>query len=241
MVKFKNKKNRFLIFFFKKYFRYSLKNYFFRINLKGQKLLEESVNKSKSSEIPIILILNHPNWWDAAFVTHFSYNYLKMDGYCFMEYKQMKDFRFFNKIGAVPIIRENAEYSLKSLNFVADSIKNKSRVAVIFPQAELTHNSKKPYKFFPGFYYLMRKIEKGIIICGFLDYRFTTEQRPELFINVFNSYEFHSVGLPEKSSYIKSMENEYEKIYDEFEKDFASGSVKDYEVILQGRKSIDKS
>lgn len=241
MIKFKNKKNRYLIYFFKKYFKYSLKKNFFRINLKGQKLLEETIKKSKSSEIPIILIFNHPNWWDAAFVTHFSYNYLKMDGYCFMEYKQMKDFKFFNKIGAVPIIRENADFSLKSLNFVIDAIKNKCRLAVIFPQAELTHNSKKPYKFFSGFYYLMKKTEKGIIICGFLDYRFTTEQRPELFLNIFKSYEYKSDGLPEKSSYIESLENDYELIYDEFEKDFTAGNLKDYEIILQGKKSADKS
>lgn len=240
MTEFNNKKNRFLIFFFRKYFKYSFKRNFFRINLKGKKLLESAISKSKSSEIPVILILNHPNWWDAAFVTHFSYNYMKMDGYCFMEYKQMKDFKFFNRIGAVPIIREDAEYSVKSLNFVVDSIKNKSRLAVIFPQAELTHNSKKPYKFFPGFYYLMKKAGKGIIICGFLDYRFTTEQRPELFVNIFKSYEFNSDGLPEKSSYIETLENDYELTYDEFEKDFASGDLPEYEIILQGKKSADK-
>lgn len=240
MLKFKNKKNRYLIYFFKKYFKYSLKKNFFRINLKGRKLLEETIKKSKASEIPVILILNHPNWWDAAFVTHLSYNNLKMEGYCFMEYKQMKDFKFFNKIGAVPIIRENAEFSLKSLNFVINAIINKSRMAVIFPQAELTHNSKKPYKFFSGFYYLMKKTEKGIIICGYLDYRYTTEQRPELYVNIFNSYENESDGLPEKSSYVKSLEKEYELINDEFEREFTSGSMKDYEIILQGKKSIDK-
>ena len=240
MVKFKNKKNRYLIYFFKKYFKYSLKKNFFRINLKGRKLLEETIKKSKASEIPLILILNHPNWWDAAFVTHLIYSYLKMEGYCFMEYKQMKDFKFFNKIGAVPIIRENAEFSLKSLNFVIDAIKNKSLMAVIFPQAELTHNSKKPYKFFSGFYYLMKKTKKGIIICGYLDYRFTTEQRPELYVNIFKSYEYESDGLPEKSSYVNSLEKEYELINDEFERDFTTGNLKEYEIILQGKKSIDK-
>ncbi|MBN1632775.1 MAG: lysophospholipid acyltransferase family protein [Ignavibacteria bacterium] len=240
MIEFDNKKNRFLIFFFRKYFEYSFKRNFFRINLKGKELLESTIRKSKSSEIPVILILNHPNWWDAAFVVHFSYNYMKMDGYCFMEYKQMKDFKFFNKIGAVPIIRENAEYSLKSLNFVAESIKNKSRLAVIFPQAELTHNSKKPCKLYSGFYYLMTKIERGIIICGFLDYRFTTEQRPELFVNIFKSYKFNSDGLPEKLSYIKSLETEYELIYDEFEKDFTASNLAGYEMILQGRNSKGK-
>lgn len=237
MINFKNKKNRFLIFFFRRYFKYLLKKNFYRINLKGNELLQKMILRSKNENIPIIMILNHPNWWDAAFVIHFSYNYMKMNGYCLMEYKQMAEFKFFNKIGAVPIIRDNARYSLKSLNFIVKSVENKSNLAVVFPQAELVNNSKKPYKFYSGFNYIINKLDNVILICGYLDYRFTTEQRPELYINIFESFHFNS-RKTEKSAFINYLERKYELINSDFENDFVKGNLNGFEVILQGRKSL---
>lgn len=238
MIKFKNKKNRFLIYFFRKYFHFSLKRNFYRIKLKGRELLNEKISESKSGNIPVMFLFNHPNWWDAALVVHFSYNFLKMGGYCLMEYKQMADFRFFNKIGAVPIIRENAGYSLNSINFIADSVKNKNSISVIFPQAELTHNSKRPYKFYSGFYNLIKKLDDVILICGYFDYRYTTEQRPEIFINIFDSYRFDKFNRPDKNAFTNLLERRYEEINSEFEKEFISDSLIRYEIILKGRESI---
>jgi len=238
MIIFKNKVNRFIIFFFRNYFRLLFRKYFFRINLKGWEILEKNIELSKNSNVPLVFIFNHSNWWDAAFVVHFSYNFIKMNGYCLMEYKQMRNFRFFNKIGAIPIIRENARYSLRNLNFITESIKDKSKIAVVFPQAELVHNSKKPYKFYSGFENIIKKLGDSILICGYLDYRFTNEQRPELFINIFESYIFSGVFYLNKNEFIKSIERKYELINLEFEKDYINGNLNSYQVILQGRKSI---
>jgi 1-acyl-sn-glycerol-3-phosphate acyltransferase len=238
MIDFKNNKNRFLIYFFRKYFYYSLKRNFNCIKIKGRELLEEKIRESKSGNIPVIFIFNHPNWWDAAFVVHFSYNYLKMDGFCLMEYKQMADFKFFNKIGAVPIIRQNARYSLNSIKFVANSVRNTSKIAVIFPQAELTHNSKRPYRFYSGFDFLIKDLDDVYLICGYLDYRFTLEQRPEIFIYIFDSYRFDKFNKPEKKTFINFLERKYELINSEFEKEFISDKLFGYDIILKGRKSI---
>ncbi len=88
------------------------------------------------------MCLNHSNWWDAPLLIYLAYCFFKLDGYCFMELKQLKEYPFFNKIGAIPIVKENIRSAFKSLNFAVDIAKNKSKVLAIFPQGELVKKFK---------------------------------------------------------------------------------------------------
>lgn len=217
-----------------------LRKNFFAINIKDSVNIFRFIEKSKSENIPVVFILNHPNWWDAALVIWLGYDYLKTGGYCIMEERQIIKHPFFNKIGAIPIVREDFRKSLTSLNFTVSLLKKKFESLYIFPQGELTPNENRDSIFYSGVSYLIEKLKKVNLVYIYLDYKFTSEQKPEIFIDIFRSEEFN-VGLPvNRNEFTSTMKKLFHKVSDEFLEAFSKKELDCFKVVLRGKISLDK-
>jgi len=213
---------------------------FFEIRVKDSVKVFELIEKSKSENIPLVFALNHPNWWDAATVIWLGYDYLKTGGYCIMEEKQIKEHPFFLKIGAIPIVREDFRKSLRSLNFAISVLKQGYESLFIFPQGELTPNEKRDSKFYPGVSYITGKLKKVNLVYVFLDYKFTSEQKPVIFIEFFKSDEFHSEMKIDRNEFTETMRENFNKVNDEFLYAYINNYTDSYKVALRGKISQDK-
>lgn len=231
-------KNKFLISFFKHYFRYSLRRNFSNIHVKGLTSVLSAVEKSAKDKRPLIYCVNHSSWWDVPVIIYLTYDLLKSNSYCLMEKKQFDIHPYFRGIGAVPIIREDARNAARVLKKCSDHLNGTGRSLWIFPQGEIIPNTKRPIHFFSGIAHLLEQLRDPILVCTFLDYKFTGNQFPEIYVDMFHiNYEIN-LARDARASFTKNLSGIYEHQADEFEKLFANGKLDDYEVCLAGKKSI---
>lgn len=151
--------------------------------------LQNLTNSDKN--IPLIIYANHSTWWDGLIL----FELLKkddFDSYVLMEEKQLRKYKFFRKLGAFSIIRENFRESIKSLNYAIEILSNgKNKTLLIFPQGEIFPNDKRPIEFFNGLSYLISKLEKCILIPCSIRLEFVQKHKPEIFIG-FGETEIYS-------------------------------------------------
>ncbi|MBS1519063.1 MAG: lysophospholipid acyltransferase family protein [Bacteroidetes bacterium] len=240
MLELTENKNSFLKKFFAVYFKVSLKRNFYRVNVKGLDILRELKDNCSEKNIPVIVCVNHSNWWDGVLLNWISNYLFKKDSYCLMDTVDLRKHRYFNRIGALPLERNNKFNSYRSLKYCTELLKNKNRYLWIFPQGEILPNEKIPFRFFNGISFLTEKLDEFDMLCVFFEYRFTSEQRPEIFVEFFRS--FHRSDLRKYSR--KELTSFLEELFSEkavdFAERYAENELKDYEILLQGKKSINE-
>lgn len=217
-----------------------IKKSFLGVRFKGVEDAKKVFEKSRSENIPVIICMNHSNWWDAAIVVWLSIRYFKVDAYCFMEQKQLEVNKFFKSLGAIPIVRENPRQSVMAIEFAVSILRNSDKVVWIFPQGEIVPNDNKPYRFFSGVHSLISKVEKVFYVKLFFEYRFTSEQRPEVFIDFMGSELIEKINLGAKKEFISELEREFERTHEKVLSDVIQRNYDDYKVILAGKRSIDR-
>ena len=217
-----------------------IKKSFYSVRMRNLNDLRSLLQKSSQENTPILFCLNHSNWWDAAFVVWLSIRFLKIDSFCLMELKQLQSNKFFNSLGAIPIVREDARQSLKTLQFATKVINSQNKALWIFPQGEIIPNDIKPYKFYSGISHIIPMLDKVTLVKLFFDYRFTSEQRPEVFIDYFGYEKFTGEIPVDKKQFTRKLELEFEIEKDSLKEKILKNNFGVFEIILQGKKSIDR-
>lgn len=232
------KKNKFLTFFFSKYFPQYLSKNFFAVYSKGHNEVKKIL--SQSNAIPKIFVLNHSNWWDGVLIPYLDLSFFQTNGYCLMEKKQLDKNKFFGKIGAIEIVRENSFQSIKSLKTCIEILKSQNTNLYIFPQGKIEENGtgENNFKFEKGIEYIIKNFEKIILINCLVNYKFVREQKPELFLNFFETIELNGIKLDK--NFIQEVESKFRSRQKLFDEEYKTNSLKDYELILKGKKSKDK-
>jgi hypothetical protein len=177
---------------------------------------------------------------DAAVVIWLGYDFLKTGGYCIMENKQNLEHPFFLKIGAIPIVREDNRKSLMSLNFAVSLLKQRFESLYIFPQGEITPNEKRDSRFYSGVSLLIEKLEKVNLVYIHLDYKYTTEQMPEIIINFSRTKEYVEGLNSDRNELTENIKHHFVEANDEFREAYSDNKLESYEVVLRRKKSLDK-
>ncbi|MBK6506153.1 MAG: lysophospholipid acyltransferase family protein [Ignavibacteria bacterium] len=232
------RKSKFLISFFRHYFRNSLRRNFSNIYIKGFAPVLSALEISGKNKRPLIYCANHSSWWDVPVIIYLTYDLLNSDSYCLMEKKQFDVHPYFKGIGAVPIVREDPKDAVRVLAECTDYLNNTGKSLWIFPQGEIIPNGRRPVHFYSGVSHLLEKLKDPILVCTYLDFRFSGNQFPEIYTDFFHINFEVDPTKEKRSHFARQLAEMYEKQADFFESSFADGSLKDYELYLKGRKSV---
>lgn len=240
MTELTDKKNKIFDIFFKIYFRNSLKRNFFSINIRGKELLEKIKSISQEQNSPVIICVNHSNWWDGVLLNWVSHYLIGKESYCLMDTTDLNRHSYFNKIGALPLERKNKFNSYRTLKYCSKLLGNKNRFLWIFPQGELIPNERKPYKFYNGVSLISEDMDRLHILCVYFGYKFTLHQRPEIYIDFFKSFEKEDINRKSRKEFTMDLENIFNDQSEIFSESFAKNDLKDFEIILKGKKSVNE-
>lgn len=230
----KTRKNKIFENLFSIYNTKLLKKHFFRVML-----LEEENFLSRPSGIPSIIYANHSNWWDGLAAFHLSKVLWNIDAYVMMDIEQMQKYRFFKRIGAFSVNRNNPREALESIEYSVELLKETNRVLWIFPQGVMQANDFRPIKFYNGVSKIAQKLGEVNLIPAAFRYEFLMEQRPELFISIGKAKPF------DKSEDIKlltdDLNTELIKELDSLKNKVINSELNDFKLILQGKPSRNKT
>lgn len=205
------------------YNRNLLKRKFHSLQISGLDVL-----RKKEANIPLIIYVNHSNWWDGLVVFQIS-NALKMDSFIMMEERQLKKLNIFRKLGAFSVVRENPFEAVKSINYAVQLLKEKpARALWIFPQGEILNNDIRPITFYKGILKIIEKVGKCLIVPIALRYEFLGEYKPEIFINIGETDVFSG----NKKCEVKDLERKLTHLLDELKHNVLNKNFNNFEKII---------
>lgn len=216
------------------YNRRLLRKHYYRIHISGESFLSEM-----DSSLPILIYANHSNWWDGLIGFELITQRWKKDGYVMMDIKQMSKYKFFRKLGAFSVDRDNAGEAVESINYAVDLLKETNRILLIFPQGEMLPNDIRPLKFYSGAAKIIQKLEKINLIPMAMKFEFMMEQRPEIFIRI-GKPEIINEKIDDAKLFTEEMKKVLTDELDELKDDVLNNNLNGYKIIFEGKKSRNK-
>ncbi|PZD94079.1 hypothetical protein DNH61_19155 [Paenibacillus sambharensis] len=110
-----------------------------------------------------LYIMNHSSWWDGLLVYHAFRTCTRQDHYVMMDERQMRDYRFFRKIGAFSIDKTSGKGMLESLSYAAALLREGKRVW-LFPQGDIFHLEQRPLRFQSGAGWLLNAVPDTAVV-----------------------------------------------------------------------------
>lgn len=211
-----------------------LKKHFFRLMLLGE---ENFLSRPRG--VPSIIYANHSNWWDGLAAFYLSKVLWNIDAYVMMDIEQMQKYRFFKRIGAFSVNRNNPRDAMESVEYSVELLKGTNRVLWIFPQGTMQANDLRPIKFYNGISKIAQKLGEVNLIPASFRYEFLMEQRPEIFISIGKAKHFDKIE--DIKSLTEDLNTELIKELDSLRNTVINSELGGFKQILQGKQSRNKT
>jgi chlorobactene lauroyltransferase len=169
------KENRLVKWFFKWYTRWLFKRRFEHVWL--------NLGYSPSSAQSTLYFANHHLWWDGLSPLLLNEFVFGQRARAIMEDKQMLKYRFFSRIGAFSIDRENARSALYSLDVASDWLQDPGNSLYLYPEGKITAPAD-PLVFEPGIVRIIQNAPEADVVPIAYVLSNRNGAKPDLFINV---------------------------------------------------------
>lgn len=128
-----------------------------------------------------VYFANHTSWWDGLIPFLLNEFHFRQEGRAIMEYKQMERYRFFRKIGAVPIDRDHPRSAMQVIRKSADFLNQPGRSLYIFPQGRM-YSECDPIEFEGGLSRLVELTEAVDFVPLAITINTVRFDKPELYL-----------------------------------------------------------
>lgn len=145
------KESRFLIAFFYRYTGFLLK-----LRFRAVHVVQEYYPKPNSRTV---YFLNHNYWWDGLLPLYLNEKYFNQKARALMEDTQMRQYRFFSRIGAFSIDLNNPKSSILSLRYALESMKRDNASLYIYPEGKIVTVSEKTSELKQGLAWVYQNTE----------------------------------------------------------------------------------
>jgi len=131
---------------------------------------------------PILVVLNHPSWWDPMMAVVISDHVPPGEHFGAIDAEAVRKYPVFLKLGFLPVdtlsLRGAAEFLRRSEAILAEP----NRLLWLTAQGKFTDVRTRPLVLRPGVGHLAARLKRGRIVPVALEYSFWTEKTPEALI-----------------------------------------------------------
>ncbi len=159
-----------------RYFRRFFAKAFHTVAVKGMERFRDL-----PKDRPVIVICNHTNWWDALMVFMLTRAMPHKKVFCMMEEKQLKDYRFFARLGAFSVDLTSRAKAAASVRYALRLLEQPETAMWIFPQGKICPPSEQ-IEPKPGTDFMAKRVPHAIVLPLALRYEFFREDRPNILL-----------------------------------------------------------
>ncbi len=213
--------------------RTSLQRMFVRVRLR------ELAGNPRAAALPLLLVANHPSWWDGYLALLLSRHY-GARRYLMMDAAQLTRYGFFAWAGCFGVERADARDVARSIAYAVELLRQAEPTWLwLFPQAEITPARARPLALHAGAAHIVRRATAGGRTVGVLpvawELVFRGEQHPEVVLLVGDIIPFDAERARDVSSVTADLAAALAAIMDAIGGDIARGDFAGYRTILRGR------
>lgn len=130
-------------------------------------------------ETPLVVVLNHPSWWDPLIGMVLTERFPDRTVYAPFDAKALSRYSFFDRLGFYGV-EPGSMRGAKEFLQTTTAILSKPGTAVwITAQGRFSDPRERPVRLRPGVGHLAARLEHGVIVPLALEYPFWNERLPE--------------------------------------------------------------
>ncbi len=135
-----------------------------------------------SLELPLMIVLNHPSWWDPLIGVFLADLFAECRHYAPMDARALVRYKLFEKLGFYGFEPGTARGGISFLK-TTTAILSQPRTAVwITAQGRFVDPRVRPIKLLRGVGHIARRLRRGVILTLALEYPFWEERLPEALV-----------------------------------------------------------
>jgi phytoene desaturase len=127
---------------------------------------------------PVIVVLNHPSWWDPLMAMMLSDLIKGYTHYAPIDADALKQYRIFESLGAFGV-EQTAKGAMRFLRTCDAILANDHHALWVTVQGKFSDPRERPIEFRPGVAHVLRRMKNAIVVPLAIEYPFWDERYPE--------------------------------------------------------------
>lgn len=132
-----------------------------------------------SGDAPLIVVLNHPSWWDPMICTVLSRRFEPREQYAAIEAAAIQKYGFFRKLGFFGVDTGSLRGAASFLRTATMLMSQPNRVLWLTAQGRFTDVRERPLALRAGVGHLAARLDRGFVVPLAVEYAYWTESTPE--------------------------------------------------------------
>jgi 1-acyl-sn-glycerol-3-phosphate acyltransferase len=133
---------------------------------------------------PLLVVLNHPSWWDPMICIVLSSLMKDRDQFAAIDAEAVKRYAFFKKLGFVGVNTKSLRGAAEFLRTGETILSEPNRAYWVTAQGRFTDVRERPLGLQVGVGHLAARLTRGVVVPVALEYTFWTERTPEALVRV---------------------------------------------------------
>jgi 1-acyl-sn-glycerol-3-phosphate acyltransferase len=141
--------------------------------------LSKSSFELPNDDEPLIVVLNHPSWWDPLLGIILSELLPDREHFAAIDVAAIKRYAFFRRLGFVGIDSKSVRGAMDFLRRGQRVLSGRRRALWVTAQGRFTDVRSRPLDLRSGVGHLAARLERGWVLPLAIEYSFWNESRPE--------------------------------------------------------------
>lgn len=137
-----------------------------------------------TTDEPLLVVLNHPSWWDPLVGLLLSGDLPDRDHFAAIDAVAMQKYRFFTRLGFVGVDTESLRGAAEFLRTGSAILAHPRTAFWVTAQGRFTDVRERPLALQSGVGHLAARMTGGTVLPIALEYTFWTESTPEALVRV---------------------------------------------------------
>ena len=155
-----------------------------RLAKSGHPFPPEPTGSSPRDREPLLIVLNHPAWWDPMICIVLSRLMADRDQFAAIDAVAVERYRFFKRLGFVGVDTTSFRGAADFLRAGTTILSEPNRVFCVTAQGRFTDVRERPLALRAGVGHLAARLTRGTVLPVGLEYTFWTERTPEALVRV---------------------------------------------------------
>src|SRR5262245_15036869 len=135
-----------------------------------------------ASREPLLVVLNHPSWWDPMICIVLSSLMRERDQFAAIDAVAVKRYGFFKRLGFVGVDTASLRGAAEFLRIGRAILSESRRAFWVTAQGRFTDVRERPLDLKAGVGHLAARLDRGLVLPVTLEYCFWTERTPEALV-----------------------------------------------------------
>ncbi len=191
-----------------------------------------------SPDLPLIIVLNHPSWWDPLIGAVLAEHWPERRHYAPMDAQALARYNLFDKLGFYGVEQGTLRGGRAFLKTTLAILSQPNSAVWIAGQGQFTDARVRPPRLRPGIGHIAARLRRGVILTLAIEYPFWDERFPEALVRFGAPIEIESAQNLRAAQWVERIEASLAAAQDALVADALSRSTRAFETLLMGKVAI---